>query len=237
MVTRAIILAAGLGTRLGSLSDERPKPLLPVCDVPLIRYAVALLRGAGIDEIAVNLHHRGELIRAELGDGFLYSEEPTILGTGGGIEKLDDWLTRGGRDSFVVVNGKLVERHRRRKRRCVTMTQPTPPPPWSCARCPTRRSGAPSTSTTTAASPRIIGQGRPGAHACMFTGVHVLSPRLIARLPATGESDSIRQALHSRAPRRRAHRSASATPATGTSTRPPSATCRATGTCSLVPSR
>src|SRR5207245_1323970 len=61
-VTRALILAAGLGTRLGSLSDERPKPLLPVCDIPLIRYAVALLRGAGIDEIAVNLHHHGELI-------------------------------------------------------------------------------------------------------------------------------------------------------------------------------
>ena len=75
-MTRALILAAGLGTRLGALSDERPKPLLPVCDIPLIRYAVALLRGAGIDEIAVNLHHRGELIRAELGDGFHYSEEP-----------------------------------------------------------------------------------------------------------------------------------------------------------------
>jgi NDP-sugar pyrophosphorylase family protein len=68
-VTRALILAAGLGTRMGTLSDERPKPLLPVCDIPLIRYAVALLRGAGIDEIAVNLHHHGELIRAELGDG------------------------------------------------------------------------------------------------------------------------------------------------------------------------
>ena len=41
-MTRAMILAAGFGTRLGTLSDERPKPLLPVCDVPLIRYAVAL---------------------------------------------------------------------------------------------------------------------------------------------------------------------------------------------------
>src|SRR5207244_3628628 len=123
---RAMILAAGFGTRLGTLSDERPKPMLPVCDIPLIRYAVALLRGHGIDEIAVNLHHRGDLIRAELGADFYYSDEPTILGTGRG-------LTTGG-------------------------------------------------------------QGAPAAHACMFTGVHVLSPSLVARLPATGESDSIRQA-------------------------------------------
>ena len=79
---RAIVLAAGFGTRLGTLSDERPKPMLPVCNIPLIRYAVALLRGHGIDEIAVNLHHRGDLIRAELGDGFHYSEETEILGTG-----------------------------------------------------------------------------------------------------------------------------------------------------------
>ncbi|HEX4460770.1 MAG TPA: sugar phosphate nucleotidyltransferase, partial [Polyangia bacterium] len=91
-MTRALILAAGFGTRLGALSDERPKPLLPVCDIPLIRYAVALLRGHGITEVAVNLHHRGELIRAELGDGFHYSEESTILGTGGGIVQLQEWL-------------------------------------------------------------------------------------------------------------------------------------------------
>ena len=44
-MTRALILAAGYGTRLGSLSDELPKPLLPVCDIPLIRYAISLLAG------------------------------------------------------------------------------------------------------------------------------------------------------------------------------------------------
>jgi len=91
---RALVLAAGLGTRLGALSDERPKPMIPVCDVPLIRYAVALLAGHGVTEIAVNLHHKGALIETELGSGadlgvsITYSHEPVILGTGGAIVKL-----------------------------------------------------------------------------------------------------------------------------------------------------
>ncbi len=192
-MTRAMILAAGFGTRLGTLSDERPKPLLPVCDIALIRYAVAQLRGAGIDEIAVNLHHHGELIRAELGDGFYYSHEETILGTGGGIAGIADWLTRGGRESFVVVNGKIVSnidiaatlRHHDATGATATMVVREVPD--------AARWGA----IDVAGDGRvtgIIGQGRPGAHACMFTGVHVLSPRLVARLPPTGESDSIRQA-------------------------------------------
>jgi NDP-sugar pyrophosphorylase family protein len=192
-VTRALILAAGFGTRLGALSDERPKPLLPVCDIPLIRYAVALLRGGGIDEIAVNLHHRGDLIRAELGDGFYYSDEETILGTGGGIAKIADWLTRGGRDSFVVVNGKIVSnidvaatlRHHDATGATATMVVREVPDAAKWGAIDVGDDGRVT---------GIIGQGRPGAHACMFTGVHVLSPRLIARLPPAGESDSIRQA-------------------------------------------
>ncbi|MGZ3426490.1 MAG: sugar phosphate nucleotidyltransferase [Polyangia bacterium] len=192
-MTRALILAAGFGTRLGALSDERPKPLLPVCDIPLIRYAVALLRGAGIDEIAVNLHHHGELIRAELGDRFHYSEEPTILGTGGGIAKLADWLTSGGRDSFVVVNGKIVSdidiaaalRHHDATNASATMLVREVPDAQKWGAIDVGDDGRVT---------GIIGQGAPGAHACMFTGVHVLSPKLIARLPPTGESDSIRQA-------------------------------------------
>ncbi|MGZ3440519.1 MAG: nucleotidyltransferase family protein, partial [Polyangia bacterium] len=170
-MTRALILAAGFGTRLGALSDERPKPLLPVCDIPLIRYAVALLRGAGIDEIAVNLHHHGELIRAELGDRFHYSEEPTILGTGGGIAKLADWLTSGGRDSFVVVNGKIVSdidiaaalRHHDATNASATMLVREVPDAQKWGAIDVGDDGRVT---------GIIGQGAPGAHACMFTGVH-----------------------------------------------------------------
>ena len=99
-MTRALLLAAGFGTRLGTLSDERPKPLLPVCDIPLIRYGVALCRAHGIEELAVNLHHRGDLIEAELGDGralgvsIRYSREETI--------RLDRSLLKPGRHILEI---------------------------------------------------------------------------------------------------------------------------------------
>jgi NDP-sugar pyrophosphorylase family protein len=190
-MSRALILAAGLGTRLGTLSDELPKPLLPVCDIALIRYAVALLRGNGITEIAVNLHHHGALVARELGDEVRYSREETILGTGGGIKRLDDWLTDGGRAPFMVVNGKILidvdlsavlARHLAVDAAATMVLRETP----DAARWGAIEADADGRVT------RILDQGRAGAHLCMFTGVHVLSPRFVARLP-DGESDSIRQ--------------------------------------------
>jgi NDP-sugar pyrophosphorylase family protein len=64
-----MLLCAGYGTRLGALSDERPKPMLPVCDVPILRYGVAHLVAHGIRDIVINLHHRGDVIERDLGDG------------------------------------------------------------------------------------------------------------------------------------------------------------------------
>jgi NDP-sugar pyrophosphorylase family protein len=202
---RALVLAAGLGTRLGALSDERPKPLLPVCDVPLIRYAVALLAGHGVTEIAVNLHHKGELIERELGTGadlgvtITYSREAVILGTGGGIVQLADFLTDGGARDFYVVNGKLVvdaDLHALRARHerthavaTMLLKEDADAQRWGAIEL--ARDGR---------VLRIIGKGgkgpsaAPAARTCMFTGIHVLSPRLIERLPKAGESDSIRQA-------------------------------------------
>ena len=199
---RALILAAGLGTRLGPLGGERPKPLLPVCDIPLIRYAVALLAGHGVTEIAINLHWKGELIERELGTGasmgvsITYSHEPVILGTGGGIVKLADFLTDGGARDFFVVNGKLLvdaDLHALRARHerthaVATMLVKEVPDAHKWGAIETDRDGR---------VLRIIGKGpstEPAAHSSMFTGVHVLSPRLVDRLPTEGESDSIRQA-------------------------------------------
>ena len=106
---RAMVLAAGHGTRLGDLSGERPKPLLPVADVPLIKYVLALLAGHGIREIAINLHHLGEMIVAEVGDPAVrWSRETEILGTGGGVRRMADWLSDGGREPFLIINGKLI---------------------------------------------------------------------------------------------------------------------------------
>jgi NDP-sugar pyrophosphorylase family protein len=104
---RAMILAAGFGTRLKPLTDTMPKALVPVAGRPLIEYGLLFLRSQGITEVIINLHHLGDQIRAALGDGSLYgvrifySEEETILETGGGIKKAQPLLDG---DTFVVLN-------------------------------------------------------------------------------------------------------------------------------------
>ncbi len=108
---KAMILAAGLGTRMKPLTDHRPKPLLPLGDCCLIDYHIKALVSAGITEIVVNLHHLGEMIQQYLGDGsrfgaeIVYSDESSqLLETGGGIVKALPLL---GDDPFLVVNGDI----------------------------------------------------------------------------------------------------------------------------------
>ena len=187
---RAMILAAGYGTRLGTISDERPKVLLPMCDRPLIRYALALVRAAGIREVVINLHHKGELVEAEVGDGqsagvhVAWSREPRILGTGGGIKHAAPLLGDG---TFVVVNGKVVidldlrevvAAHRRRGALATMVVRPDP----EAARWGAIDVGEDGRVRT------ILGAG-----GYMFTGVHVLEPELLARVP-DGEQCIIRTA-------------------------------------------
>lgn len=82
-----MIFAAGFGTRMGALTAERPKPLLPVAGRPLIDHAISLARDAGIDRIVANLHYKAQMLREHLaGTGVMFSEEmPDILETGGGL--------------------------------------------------------------------------------------------------------------------------------------------------------
>jgi NDP-sugar pyrophosphorylase family protein len=110
-ITKAMILAAGLGTRLRPLTYETPKPLLPLGDMHIIDYPLQLLKRGGIEEVVINLHHLGEQIREYVGNGsrygfdVRYSEEPTILGTGGGIRKA---LESFGDGPFAVVNSDAL---------------------------------------------------------------------------------------------------------------------------------
>ncbi|HEY3166151.1 MAG TPA: nucleotidyltransferase family protein [Candidatus Binatia bacterium] len=104
---KAMVLAAGQGTRLRPVTDGRPKALVPVAGRPMIEYALLLLRHYGIREIIINLHHFGEQIEKHLGDGrklgleISYSIERELLGTGGGLLKAKPFLQDG---SFIVIN-------------------------------------------------------------------------------------------------------------------------------------
>lgn len=108
---RAMILAAGYGTRLWPLTVDRAKPALPFLGRPLVGYVAQYLARFGCREIAVNLHHASDSVRAALGDGgrfgvrLTYVEEPVILGTSGALDNARDFFRD---DTFVVVNGKIA---------------------------------------------------------------------------------------------------------------------------------
>jgi NDP-sugar pyrophosphorylase family protein len=107
-----MILAAGYGTRLWPLTIDRAKPALPFMGRPLVGYVAEYLARHGCREVAVNLHHRPESVRAALGDGsrfgvrLSYVEEPTILGTSGALDNAREFFAGG--EPFVVINGKIA---------------------------------------------------------------------------------------------------------------------------------
>lgn len=107
MIKQAVILAAGLGTRLQPYTDTVPKPMLPLLGTPLLAWHVAQFKKHGVREFFFNLHYLPEVIRTYFGDGsefgvtIHYSEEPVILGTAGGVKSFERQLDR----SFFVVYG------------------------------------------------------------------------------------------------------------------------------------
>ena len=186
--TYAMLLAAGLSTRLRALSEQRPKPLLPVCNRPLVRWVADLCQHHGINDLVLNLHHLGDQIRAELGDGsqmgarVSYSPEPEILGTGGGIKAMAALMPR---QTCLVANAKIVTdvdlsavlaRHRASGALATMVVRPDPNAerwgaigvdPEGCIR-------------------RLLELRRDGAEratAHMFTGIHVLEPEFIDAIP------------------------------------------------------
>jgi len=115
---KAMVLAAGLGTRLKPLTYELPKPMVPVLDRPVMAHIVRLLESQGFDELIANLHWFPEAIQGYFGDRLTYRHEPELLGTAGGVRNVRDFF---GEDPVVVISGDaltdldvraLVDRHR-----------------------------------------------------------------------------------------------------------------------------
>jgi mannose-1-phosphate guanylyltransferase len=114
MTRRALVLTAGLGTRLRPLTYARAKAAVPVNGEPLARRAIAWLVAQGVTDLVLNLHHHPESITRLVGDGsdlgarVRYSWEDRILGSAGGPRRALPLLTDGGRDSFLLVNGDTL---------------------------------------------------------------------------------------------------------------------------------
>lgn len=185
---RAMILAAGFGTRLRPLTNTVPKALIPVADRPLIEYGLRFLKAYGIEEVVINLHHLGEKIRALLGDGSIYdlrisySPEDPILESGGGIKNAQPFLDG---ETFVVLNcdtiidldlPALIAAHRKTKAAATLVLRPDPE---------AARYGILETDTNNCIR-RFLGQppevNEPLSQ-YMFTGLQVLEPRVFAFMP------------------------------------------------------
>jgi mannose-1-phosphate guanylyltransferase/phosphomannomutase len=122
---KAFVLAAGVGTRLRPLTNDIPKPMIPILGKPALHYTIELLRKNDFDEIFVNLHYRPQAIMRYFKDNPEYiplnfSLEKKIMGTAGAIKKKENFL----KETFVVMSGdgltdinlkKAIEFHRKKK--------------------------------------------------------------------------------------------------------------------------
>src|SRR3954468_10833739 len=103
-----MVLAAGLGTRLGAVTDETPKCMVSVGGRPLLERGVEWLARQGVTELAINLHHLPNVVTGPLGDGSAFgvhirwSYEPVLRGTAGALRPLVRWLGDG---RFLLVYG------------------------------------------------------------------------------------------------------------------------------------
>ena len=191
---KAMVLAAGLGTRMQPLTSLLAKPALPVLNRPLIHWTLQRLRRAGVRDVVVNTHHLSRTIRAAVGDGSAFglrvrfSHEAEVLGTGGGPRRVRRWL---GDEPVLLVNGdawfdfdlrELVRRHLASGALATLALRPNPDPA-RYAPIVTGRDGV---------IRSLAGRPRPARGVVsLFTGVHVLDPAILERLPA-GRSDSVR---------------------------------------------
>lgn len=194
---RAMLLCAGMSSRLGKLGAECPKPMLPVCGVPILGYGITNLVAHGITELVINTHHRSEVIEGFLGDGrrygarIQYIHEPVLLGTGGGLKNALPLLDPDGRDEpFLSINGKLIFDLDVTALMAAYRAAGDVLGMMVVRRVPDAKAWGAVDVQLDARGPRVADVLGDGEH--MFCGAHVTRPSVMARLP-DGESDSIRQ--------------------------------------------
>lgn len=179
---KAMILAAGYGTRLRPITYTIPKPIVPLCGRPLMAWAVESLLGAGIGDFVVNLHHLPEPIERYLRDAyagqarFEFSYEAEILGTGGGVRRVRPLLE--SEDEFFLVNGDTIQfppydllRSLRRERDALAALTLRHPPPGDRF------------TPVWFENDLVTGFGQGTGEPLMFSGTHLISSRIFDYLP------------------------------------------------------
>jgi NDP-sugar pyrophosphorylase family protein len=194
---RAMVLAAGLGTRLRPLTDDRPKALVEINGRSLLEIAVARLRYFGIHQVIVNAHHFADRIteylraRENFGMEIEISREEVLLDTGGGLKQAAHFFLDGGGDEPFLVHNvdvlssidlrRMIERHRERQALATLAVQH-------------RATSRPLLFDdnfhlvgrhSRGAEPEMF---RPASHAqaAAFCGIHVISPRIFSLMSEEG---------------------------------------------------
>lgn len=179
---KGMILAAGYGTRLRPLTYTLPKPMMPLCNRPLIVWAVESFLAVGVRNIIVNVHHLAETIEGYLRAHYLgvadfhFSFEKDILGTGGGVRRVRAQLEN--EDEFYLVNGDTVQfprydalRDARRDRNAIAALTLRHPPEDDRFTAVWLEDG------------RISGFGKGTGEPLMFAGSHLISSRVFDYFP------------------------------------------------------
>jgi NDP-sugar pyrophosphorylase family protein len=195
---KAMVFAAGLGTRLRPLTNDRPKALVTAGGRTLLEMALARLRAFGVDEAIVNVHHCADQIESFLaakgnfGMRIEVSREEVLLDTGGGLKKAAWFFLESdepGDEPFIVHNvdvlsaidlARMVEFHRRHNALATLAVQrrATSRPLLFDDKGQLRGRGGPSKSTPETSAPAL--------QQLAFAGIHVVSPRIFAKLEEEG---------------------------------------------------
>jgi NDP-sugar pyrophosphorylase family protein len=184
---KAMILAAGYGTRLRPITYTMPKPMVPLAGRPLIAHLIDFVRAAGVNEIVINLHHFPEVLEQYLRSAFTevtfrFSREAEILGTGGGLRRVRALLERD--EDFFLMNGDTyqsprfddLQRARGNQNAIAAMTLRHPP------------EGDRYTAVWME-NGTINGFGKGRGEALMFSGSHCVSSQIFRYIPDRDVSD------------------------------------------------
>jgi NDP-sugar pyrophosphorylase family protein len=203
---KAMVLAAGLGTRLRPLTDDRPKALVEVAGRTMLEITLARLRSFGVHEVIVNVHHFASLVlqylkaNDDFGMRIAVSEEPLLLDTGGGLKKAAYFFAKDSShpgEPFILHNvdvistidlGRMVRFHTENQAFATLAVQNRETSRYLlfdrrlelCGRR-TGQHGKPEL-VRSSSEPQVLSESQ----ALAFSGIHVISPRLLDRITEEG---------------------------------------------------